>query len=788
MGLSSVTAVGVLEGCRGSGKTAALRQWLATIPHSVFVEDAGAPGAWNTFLDALESDPAARVGAIDQFERAPEGSAELILSLVERNPGLRVIVAGRSVGSLGNRLVRVRHDIVRLGPVDLALDDDEVEEILGVRPAPAELEILRLPLVCVAAAALVEEEGMSLAAATRAAASSVLAEALVGIDPLIRDAIQLMAVPKTISEVLPFMGLMQSDHRALIAELAHRGLGVSTDGEFAFASSWRAVLSAEFRAASLASFRFAHARVAADLLDSDHAIDALGHWIDAAQLDRAALTAREHWREIVALRPAQTLGLLERADRATFGRSATLCALVAECATELGDHRRAETWWRAALTASSGLEGTRAIRSAKQDAAERSWHVFIRARALRGLGMYEQAAVAADEGMSILGPRRLLPPRTSIVGEIMAEFALAFFYVGQLDRARALLADASALAPRGSSGWFPARAIGVALEALCGNRIGAERILDEVDRLLIEPRLARSTVGSWVALGRAVIAADRGQADEARRALGHARERVTKDLADLVDLTESFIELTYGETEVALVVVIGVSRDDTIAPFLRDWVEGVRATCLVRLGRAEAVPNGSGEFSGSSMSPRMIRAGERMLAGDLASAFVLLAPVLTQPSPNVTERFLAAAHGMLITAALGVGDTATAQAALRQLSALSQSSGTTLPVTFLTRASIQFVSRTLPGAESVFSVMVPPDAAPATELPERPVLSAAQQRVLGVLAEESSLSAIAGRLSLSRNTVKTHLRSVYRALGADGREDALVKATRAGLMDRSSCT
>ena len=784
-GLSSVTAVGVLEGCRGSGKTTALREWLATIPHSIFIEDAGAPGAWNTFLHAIESNPATRVAALDRFERAPEGTAEAILSLVARNPGLRVVVAGRSVGPLGNRLVRVRHDIVRLGPLDLAFDDDEVEEMLGVRPAPAELEILRLPLVCIAAAALVEEEGMSLALATRAAASSVLAEALEGIDPLIGDAVQLMAVPKTISDGSPLPGFSPSDHRALLAELARRGLGVSADGEFAFAPSWRAVLSEEFRTASPISFRFAHARVAAELDGPEHAIDALGHWIDAAQLDRAALTAREYWGEIAALRPAQTLALLERADRGILGRTPTLCALMAECATALGDHRRAEPWWRAALTASPSVDGSRVLRSSAGDAADRSWELFIRARALRGLGLFDQAAAAADEGMGILGPSRLLPPRASVVGGMIAEFALDLLNVGHLDRARALLADAAALAPRGSAGWLAGRSIGLAIEALSGNRTGAERILDEVDRLLVEPRLTRSEFGSWIDLGRAVIASDRGRGEEARRYLAEARSRASRGLDTLIDLAESFVELTYGHPETALAMVTLLGRDAKAPPFQREWIEWVTAACLVRLGRAGFVRTAAGGHPSSVVSSRAIRAAEHILDGEAASAFALLGPVLNTVPPDTTERFLAATYGLLLVAALAVGDTSTARAALRRLSALNDSSRTTLPVAFITRSSIQLAGSALPGAREVLSAMVPPGATPAVSLPERPALSAAQHRVLGVLAEVSSLSAIAERLSLSRNTVKSHLRSVYRALGADGRDDALLKATRAGLLDWS---
>ena len=61
-------------------------------------------------------------------------------------------------------------------------------------------------------------------------------------------------------------------------------------------------------------------------------------------------------------------------------------------------------------------------------------------------------------------------------------------------------------------------------------------------------------------------------------------------------------------------------------------------------------------------------------------------------------------------------------------------------------------------------------------------LTAAEMNVLGLLASELSLREIAARLYLSRNTVKTHTRALYRKLGVSSREEAVVEATALGLL------
>lgn len=73
-------------------------------------------------------------------------------------------------------------------------------------------------------------------------------------------------------------------------------------------------------------------------------------------------------------------------------------------------------------------------------------------------------------------------------------------------------------------------------------------------------------------------------------------------------------------------------------------------------------------------------------------------------------------------------------------------------------------------------------------LPHRPAaaalapLSDRERSVLAALADESSMTALGAKLYLSPNTVKTHLRSVYRKLGVRSREEALDEAVRLGIL------
>jgi LuxR family transcriptional regulator, maltose regulon positive regulatory protein len=57
-----------------------------------------------------------------------------------------------------------------------------------------------------------------------------------------------------------------------------------------------------------------------------------------------------------------------------------------------------------------------------------------------------------------------------------------------------------------------------------------------------------------------------------------------------------------------------------------------------------------------------------------------------------------------------------------------------------------------------------------------------EQTVLRYLASALPLAEIAAELYVSPNTIKTHIKSIYRKLGAAGRRDAVNRARRLGLL------
>lgn len=72
---------------------------------------------------------------------------------------------------------------------------------------------------------------------------------------------------------------------------------------------------------------------------------------------------------------------------------------------------------------------------------------------------------------------------------------------------------------------------------------------------------------------------------------------------------------------------------------------------------------------------------------------------------------------------------------------------------------------------------------PNTEVPRAlPQLTEREQQIVRALAEGVSRKALAERLFVSVNTVKTHIAACYRKLGADNRHDALQEAARRGYL------
>ena len=70
------------------------------------------------------------------------------------------------------------------------------------------------------------------------------------------------------------------------------------------------------------------------------------------------------------------------------------------------------------------------------------------------------------------------------------------------------------------------------------------------------------------------------------------------------------------------------------------------------------------------------------------------------------------------------------------------------------------------------------------DAPGASALTAAELRLLPMLATHLSFPQIAEQMSLSRHTVKAEATSIYRKLGASSRDQAVMRARDLGLLDR----
>jgi LuxR family maltose regulon positive regulatory protein len=61
-------------------------------------------------------------------------------------------------------------------------------------------------------------------------------------------------------------------------------------------------------------------------------------------------------------------------------------------------------------------------------------------------------------------------------------------------------------------------------------------------------------------------------------------------------------------------------------------------------------------------------------------------------------------------------------------------------------------------------------------------LTAREQAVLALLTSGLSAREIGAELGVSRNTIKTHTKSLYRKLGATGRREAVARGRQLGLL------
>lgn len=206
-----------------------------------------------------------------------------------------------------------------------------------------------------------------------------------------------------------------------------------------------------------------------------------------------------------------------------------------------------------------------------------------------------------------------------------------------------------------------------------------------------------------------------------------------------------------------------------------EWMDGLlvaqRVDLLLATGQdARALRLLDSARSSTALPVRVARARVRLFAGEPDAAAAQAARILDHDDLPVRWRLHALLVGAVAYARMGVADSA--DAAARAAALLVESYSLRSPL------------RAFPADDLEPLGLLRSDAVsdPFAARPSLERLTAAETAVLAALATHASASGIAAELYLSPNTVKAHLRAIYRKLGATSRAQALARAGTAGLL------
>jgi LuxR family maltose regulon positive regulatory protein len=217
---------------------------------------------------------------------------------------------------------------------------------------------------------------------------------------------------------------------------------------------------------------------------------------------------------------------------------------------------------------------------------------------------------------------------------------------------------------------------------------------------------------------------------------------------------------------------------------------------MVRLGetvRAEQFLAGLSDQDRYSGEIRISEAALRLVQDDPRTAAAVLAPVLDGSAVIVwqTGLWLAQAYELEAIAREAMGDPAAADSALERALDLAEPNGDLMPfllypaAALLERHSGQHTAHAALIAE-IRSLLAPtaPPSAPLVSGP-RPLpepLRVSEVRVLRYLPTNLTAPEIARELSITTNTVKTHMRNLYAKFGTHRRAETVERARAIGLL------
>lgn len=825
----------VVTGSAGSGKSVAVRDWVST---------AGMPSAWLSldsrhtdpehFLEALMSvleqlspgvhdatwrgDPGDHAAdraldrAVEHLAAAPRGAlvlddlhvidrsptAELLARLVDVIPStnLTLVICSRSDPPLQLHRFRLAGELVEVREADLRFEPDEAHQFFARFPQ-VELEAAQVDRLA--------ERTEGWAAGLQFAALSLaghddpdgFVERFAGSERHVADFLLDEVLDRQPEEVRGFL-LATSVLDRLCADLCDHVTGrpdagallrrvesehlflVPLDDErawFRYHHLFGQLLRRELRVTHPHVERIGHERAAAWFVDHDQPEQAIGHLLDAGRLDRAVELVTDRLRDLFHAGRHETVrGWLRRFPRSFVDADPGRQVLMTLAYARAGQIDEGRAVLRRARARARGDDAPTAELELYHDVTE--------AALASVLGDPETAIALGSKAWD----RRAEVDVAALPGELAQGAAEAWGYLPLgLARAHALLDDRAgarrwAAVVRRQGPRLPSDLVGTLgaeawAEARNGRLRSASELADQALALGTEyGRGARRTmIGARVTL--ALVHRERDELDRAVEVvaphLDAARREGHVAITTLGEVELARVECAQGRSDDAIARLLRVRRDravDGTPAFLAGVLD--RAECRVRL-HAGDLDRARDLLDDMEQGPErtLLQARAALVAGDHEAVEPLLTDLGITPDDR-RSAFEAAA--LAARAAAESGDLASARRALGGVAELAQRE----------RAVRTFLDEGFDIDDIVGGGREPVGATrrPTGNLALVDPLSERELSVLRYLPSRLSNREIGAELYVSLNTVKSHVKTIYRKLGVDGRDEAVRRARQLGLI------
>ncbi|MGN6502111.1 MAG: LuxR C-terminal-related transcriptional regulator [Pseudolysinimonas sp.] len=804
----------VIRAPGGSGKTVLMAQWAAA--------QHGRDGAWIT-VEADTGDRAtiwsavARAVApgermlepgradvarvlheagrpflliVDDAHDLSTGLAEELIALVRSVPGLTLIVGTRSRGEFEAPRHAVALDTVVLAPEDLQLTVGDVQQIAGTGDAGNAEELLEAsggnPLLLraiVAGSSPGVRPGITAEAVVRDHLRAVLERAGAEVAALacatgVADDLDL-----ALAEQLG--GAPGGWIRAQFDRFEGDGILMRQEGasgtRFRYHPLVRDALREQFRSEHPERYRRSCLIAGADAESRREYVAALRLAVEAEDYARASDVVLHGAFSLLRSRGAAAI--LERVPQRHVARLPFLAVVLGLAANARGERLRALQLLTMALAASRAGRG-------RQRVAERVGLALIESTVLRITGRAAESVSAARRMLVLLD--EAAPADLEEIADQEAAYrhqaALSLFRGGDLLEARAA-AERIGISAQAMSTGAPealgAAALAAVIDAARGDMPAARRVLAALDAAPFPAELRDRYLGSLAHLARGLVALESG---DAPAALAHTELYASGENLEhgmLFTALRAATSLWQGSPELGLRAI--EQREQGDRPRARASAQDRRVAAAMKVllhaalgqpGPARALVR---ELDRADPLTALLQAVLLLQQQDVEQAIVRLSAVPAGAGP----RLRAAAELLTACAALLRDDAQLAEASLRRFLATAELHALLSPVLLVPAEHRErlwrFAESIGTDGDALASLRAVP--APLHLAPVRIALTPREEEVLRQLRDTASLPEIAATLSVSSNTVKTQVRTLYRKLEVGNRDDALRAAVLHGLFE-----